>query len=1433
MLLPSDVARLVLGYLQQEKLLTTCRTFIVESSDLKEYAEHCTGEGVVPACLLSLFGKNLTTILNEYIVMKTKETTHDVPAMMSSLWKKLDYTLSQIRSMQNSSAFSVHQRGRTRSAIADMKKQKCLQPSASSNLGASCVLLQPGQLSSAPMTATQVFLKPVATPSQAQTRANSASAHRTQAQGSSNNTGDSLGLLSAVVQERKLHSSAMSPGKRKSDSQKKKAISSETQSSNSSSEDSPTAEEDSSPMEEESEPLEELIDGNFPQMVIENAREKILSNKCLQEKLAENINKFLGSDGTVTQTPKQPDTGPTIQESSIDELLGLQQGEIHMTEEAIQEILEQTESDPAFQGLFDMFDFGKTKGSKSAPQGILAQSGGEENAMLVDEENLKALESYIGTKEMSDGSQDRLSYTGDHSEEAVCILKSGDNDVILEEHLKMQSIIDGEFQVVSETRIETDSNQTRLDSQHLQHKTTFESDPDQVSALEFNENQEDSYQKQETAASRIDAEMETGLLHQGVQNLPELHYDQLDNQQKSLSERAECCSLPDNMLSENTDAKFLAPLHAGHSEMLEKTNVVDSDHLEDATKRVEQAPQGSAFFPAPSPPNPNSPTLSNFQEQNKLADSITAPVASASNPTPTELQLEVVDTSSSLPSEDQIVLAESCSEPPNQKSADSEVMLVEMQEPSSSTKPDADSLFLPSDNERHTEMPVESQPTTPTACSVPPPEPTGESSPGAKAAGSVSSSGQAAEDDPSSIVSLKIIISDDPFVSSETELNNAVSSITGDNLPTIILSSPAKSPTRMMGPARCIVTPEEAERTGESTLVEQNLLIVRSQDSVVSTLSVQNEECAVFSVSGASSAAKDGGFIQLVPGASTSFNGSNSVYIATCMTEPAALGTGVTPSNLVMLPGSSTSLTPQVPAAQQLRTPPRTSGLFAMNPPMSPNFSQGSAIIIASPVQPVLQGMVGMIPVSIMGQSGNAFSDPSRQVLHMPIQTSLGSGGVPKLPLPPKSQKLPRSKSNAGKLKMDQSGSDSVNRPGSRMQRGGNSERNACANLRKKLEAVAVDVTSSSPKQNETHRRVLYFDSALAETGGNPPASQKERNESPVLSGNSHSGAPSSAKTQPSKRERERTLPRILCKPDITNRTTAVKEAQSERKASGLGLASDMLRKQTANKENELERSVEKKSPNHEVASLSNGQQSINLHVEKNGSPAQEPTKKQGLQVNANSKNSGVLTSKEPKKDSAKSPSQAHCLTSPLTKQAVELLHDIQKHSPAAKLPENGDLPVPRTPGSGERHSEDTFDIIRTPTCKRFSEDSATPRIMVPPATPDLPACSPASETGSENSVSMAAHTLMILSRAAIARTSTNTPLKDNTQQFRSLRSAAKKRKQEEVLECERNSRPASKKDLTNFTVPIKKKKVKKKLPISFPAGMDVDKFLLSLHYDE
>lgn len=40
----------------------------------------------------------------------------------------------------------------------------------------------------------------------------------------------------------------------------------------------------------------------------------------------------------------------------------LTQGEIHMSDDAIHDILEQTESDPAFQALFDLFEHSMSNG---------------------------------------------------------------------------------------------------------------------------------------------------------------------------------------------------------------------------------------------------------------------------------------------------------------------------------------------------------------------------------------------------------------------------------------------------------------------------------------------------------------------------------------------------------------------------------------------------------------------------------------------------------------------------------------------------------------------------------------------------------------------------------------------------------------------------------------------------------------------------------------------------------------------------------------------------------------------------------------------------------------------------------------------------------------------------------------------------------------
>ncbi|NWY27552.1 NPAT protein, partial [Pheucticus melanocephalus] len=1464
----------VAGYLQQENLQATCHQFILESSDLKEYAEHCTEDGFIPACLLSLCGKNLTTILNEYVAMKTKETTNEVPAMMSSLWKKLDYTLSQIRSMQNSDfRFSSNQRIRTRSGIVEMKRQRMLQQSAPANSGLLSVAHQSGQQnSSSSVVPPQVIHRPTINQSMPQTRLSTLFVNQSQAQENKINTGGLIHIQVPTSQERKLHSNLLSPGRRKSESQKRKNIAtSGPLSAARSSQDSEEA-----VVEKESEPLEELIDGNFPQLVIENAREKILSNKSLQEKLAENINKILGSDGSVAQAPKQTDSGPTEQETSIDEILGLQ-GEIHMSEEAIQDILEQTESDPAFQDLFDCFDYGKSKVNKNLPAGISGQNG-VENEILVAEDSLETFGSSLGTEETNrcDNSREPLSCRGFQLGEASCALKTSINDDDMAKKNPASEQLHGNCRPRKQTE-----ELTAITSEHIRE---LEIAFDSVSDLTEPNKRPSSDSKQcadtyitkesSTLVSESAMEIEKGppsdsshspnleYVHSGTPQIPLISVaeDTIAGENKTDS-GSKCPLSPDTSLSEKRLPGSPSDGSPGHSALLRKNSSSISSPLADVGKE-QTVTSHLAALPGVSEENSSHP--SNHQGQSTQADCGGGSVVDIADLDKTELQLEVVDTSNKTYSNDQHTLDKPCkkdfnlpSELPNTEGTQGEI-----QEPSSSTKVDADNLYFSSGNNACTDISVastENNLTTSEICHSPLPETASsaeESGTEAKSISSVSSSSQPMDVDPSNIMSLKIIISDDPFIASDTELNNAVSSITGENLPTIILSSPAKSPAKTAGLPKCL-TSEDTEKNVDSALAEQNLLVLRPKDPVVTSVNTQSEDCTGFSVASSTHLSNEGGFIQLMPATSTAFGNSSNLYIATCMTDPATLGAAVTPSNVVVLPGSSMPLASQAPAVQQLRTPPRSSNTFPANQTVSPNFPQGSAIIIASPVQPVLQGMVGMIPLSVVGQNGNTFSAPACQVLHMPVANPVCNGSVPKLPIPPKSQKIPgaRNRNTTGACLAFLRGAEQKQRV-LRTSQAGNYDKLTSAEPGRKVEenlpVAPAESTSSNSRQSESHRRVLCFDNVLPTAGGStqiqPPksSSQKERNESPLFPVDS---ASSSAKAQVPKRDKDKTLPRILCRPEVgSNRGASAKEPQPERKVAAAGLSLDPFHKTTANKENELQRDADEKQKNQDTAKLSNGQQSVALWNEKTVASVQELNKKQGsLSNGAGSGKSSVsvsLSSKEPKREAAKAPGQGLGLSSPFGKQCVEMLQDIQWQSPAAKTAENGELPVPRTPsGVGDRHTEDTTDSVRTPTCRRFPEESGTPRIMVPPATPDLPACSPASETGSENSVSMAAHTLMILSRAAIARNSTATPLKDNTQQFRALRSTVKKRKPEDLNEGERNSRSANRKELQSSPTPCKKKEnqgnccfpllQKKKLPNSFPAGMDVDKFLLSLHYDE
>lgn len=309
MLLPSDVARLVLGYLQEEGLSATSQAFIHESPNLKEYAEHTTLDGTIPACVFSIFGKGLTTILNEYVAAKTKESCHEVPVMLTSLWKKLDFTLNQIKSLQNSPAISASQRTRTRVGLANIARQRVLTMASASAVVCSTVS-ETSSIVTPAHTSHSMFSH--------STPVSYSAIHNRQALGSGGAqqiqpSKDSP--IHIIVSENRLNPGPMSPGRRKWDTPRRRGG---AQSGTSGPGRSATA---ASSVSAEPEP-EEVVDENFPQLVIQNARDKILGDRSLQEKLAENINKILANEPTPQTSKASSATMETDQ--SIDEILGLQ-----------------------------------------------------------------------------------------------------------------------------------------------------------------------------------------------------------------------------------------------------------------------------------------------------------------------------------------------------------------------------------------------------------------------------------------------------------------------------------------------------------------------------------------------------------------------------------------------------------------------------------------------------------------------------------------------------------------------------------------------------------------------------------------------------------------------------------------------------------------------------------------------------------------------------------------------------------------------------------------------------------------------------------------------------------------------------------------------------------------------------------------------------
>uniref|UniRef100_A0AAX7VWE9 Protein NPAT C-terminal domain-containing protein n=1 Tax=Astatotilapia calliptera TaxID=8154 RepID=A0AAX7VWE9_ASTCA len=1217
MLLPSDVARLVLGYLQEEGLSATSQAFIHESPNLKEYAEHTTGDGTIPACVFSIFGKSLTTILNEYVAAKTKESCHEVPVMMTSLWKKLDFTLNQIKSLQNSPAISACQRTRSRVGLANMARQQVLAVASAGAVVCSSV------------SETSTIISPAHT-------SHSMLAHSTPVSRLMTTPRDSP--MQIIVSEHRLNPGPMSPGRRKWDTPRKR---SGAPSGSSAPSRSATAAGSSSA---EPQP-EEAVDENFPQLVIQNARDKILGDRSLQEKLAENINKILANE-PMPQTSKG--SSSTVEtDQSIDEILGLQ-GEIHMSDDAIHDILEQTESDPAFQALFDLFDCSNYD-------------------LIYFNVDSAASDTTPMTVKMKPGQERKTRKSAPPTLLKKTVLGPSGRS----------------------SRIENSS--ARL--------IVSQGDPRGVSSAPRNSN------RKEKDALFTNTVNETPMdIDEPLNTPPPPPLDSLATQEPPAK-----------------DSTSIAPVFGESS--------------------TDPSPVDSCAFPEPE--ETSASNMNNQKEPKQSQEFKDQPGAPGASSLPLEqAQLNITPApAADLP---QILLSNSGGDtlPVSTFSVISKSVL----KTSSSTDTTASAA---SPSSAFIAAPSTATPAAPTSAST-----------------SANSS---------NVMSLKIIISDnqDEGSSSDTALNQAISSISGDKIPTIYVSSPAK-------PVGCPETPK-----ANMDEVAQAVSGLQSSEAFASPLSSKAGAVTASPLTGTSQA-QQSYIIQLPLDATNPALQGASYFLVTEPPSTEAEG------RQVVLPAG-------VSNGQSLPT----NQYAVTTPTRSTSYSTGSALVLPSPVKPMMLPVsvvgpnpVGKVQMKILGSkevqpvsAGNTDQqDAEKGASHRRILCFDSSSVVRIRPTILGGNKPKRRVETVRCLASPQAGVSLVKEPFSLQQyqkdSAKKSSRKQDHNTHKQesqsastssADASKVEAGKKSESEKRSKSVVRKCSQDAHKDNSKPKDSYNSKSES-------DSALKSGSRKDKEESSRKESAEKVPLKP---------REGRTEKKTS-----SQEMPNVTANKENEMKGSMQDQQPSSSAS--------------RDLSPPAVP---------------------QPASQSQSKVTKTPSKTSSLAKQAAEMLQDIQGLKSPANPVKGLGASSSDLPGSGSKQ-EAPADCPRTPRQKgKVKDGEGTPKHLMPPNTPDVPGCSPASEAGSESSINMAAHTLMILSRAAIART--GSPLKDSLRQEgigeNSPTSSKNSKKRKQPISA---SSPPPKKESKRS--PTKKKdRERKKIIDYFPEDLDVDKFLSSLHYDE
>ncbi|XP_035536429.1 protein NPAT isoform X2 [Morone saxatilis] len=1314
MLLPSDVARLVLGYLQEEGLSATSQAFIHESPNLREYADHTIGDGTIPACVFSIFGKGLTTILNEYVATKTKESCHEVPAVMTSLWKKLDFTLNQIKSLQNSPAITAAcQRTRSRVGVANMARQRVLTMASSSAVVCSS------------LSETSSIISPALT-------SHSMLSHSTPVSYTAPHTRPADSPVQIIVSEHRLNPGPMSPGRRKWDTPRKRggAVSGSSGLGRCA-----TA---ASSLSAEPQP-EESVDENFPQLVIQNARDKILGDRSLQEKLAENINKILASD-PVPQTSKT--SSSTVEaDQSIDEILGLQ-GEIHMSDDAIHDILEQTESDPAFQALYDLFDYNKTRFTDGEPGDEVISSSPEESDTAGPSSAVRPLQSDDPGTTHKDAN---VSVTTPMTVK----MRTGQERKTRKSAtptLLKKTVIGPSGRA---SRIENSS--ARLLVSHGEHRS--------VSSASGDSN------RKEKASLFNNSVFVTPMDIDEPLNTPPPPSETQEPAPEDSTSTMTALSESTAVSSSRASAVFALP---------ESTSASIVDKKQGSKEQPVKAPS-SLLSSQPAFLSPLQVELNN-------------------TPTPTAGLPQMSISRSGGDTQPAFI----ASVTPETASTISAAPFTATPGPPAST---STSATLPATPASSTAASPASSSSCAPVCAAPDPATTNNTVPSKAAADS-------------NIVSLKIIISDNQEEDSSCDpaLTQAISSISVDKIPTIYLSSPAKSPAVPGTPKTSLDEAAQAVSGLQSSEVYASPLGSKTAALIASPLT-------------GTSQAQQNYIIQLPLDTSTpALQGATASYFI--VTEPPTTD----PQTRQVL------LSAGVPKGQPVSTTPtHTQG-----------YSTGSALILPSPVKSM------MLPVSVMGQNTlGKVQMVSNQLVAIPNPVPVQQSETFK----PKSPTVKRSTTAGTEQHLVEVQPETAKTTRTTLPPATDKSTS------RSVQQTEKDNTQSNTRTkptilggNKPKRRVQTVQcSADPQTVGSfgkeagKPILPQQHQKDPVKKSSRkqdhsiHNQESQSAGTSRVDASQPETL---LGKGESGRRSKSIDRKHSHDKDgdgekakdshSSRSLSSDSALKSGTRQEKEessrkelaekapaksREGRTEKRTPSQEVPNVT-----ANKENEMKGSMKEQ--QQQSTPSSSASRDFSPPAATQPTSNPQSKATKAPSKTSSLAKQAAEMLHDIQGlHSPPAPVKRPGagssDLSLPRTPGSG-RNQEESADSPRTPARQKKGKDGeGTPKHLMPPNTPDVPTCSPASEAGSESSINMAAHTLMILSRAAIART--GTPLKDSLRQegvgekSPASSKSSKKRKQ---------SSPAA-------SPPAKKDRERKKLIDCFPHDLDVDKFLSSLHYDE